>query len=73
MINDELHRHRVGQRSRLQRIAIAQLQPAGPVGEGAAVTAYGIGGGASGDERCGGGTGLGIEVIDGQQAAVAER
>ncbi|MCY1425105.1 hypothetical protein D9M71_408850 [compost metagenome] len=52
-------------------MAVAQLQPGGPVGEGAAVAAHSIGGGAGGDEGGRGGVGFSIKAIDGQQAAFA--
>ncbi|BGD47795.1 hypothetical protein CRPA5_30920 [Pseudomonas aeruginosa] len=67
MIKDELHRYGVRQRPHLQCLAVAHLQPAGPIGEGAAVAAHGIGGGTGGNECGSGGTGLGIEAINGKR------
>lgn len=67
MIDEELYGYRFREGAVLQVPAIAQLQPACPVGEGAAVAAYGIGGGAGRHEGCCCGAGLGVETINGQR------
>ncbi|MNR20463.1 hypothetical protein D3C85_1373030 [compost metagenome] len=54
VIQHELHRYGRGQRSVPEDLAVAQLQPRRPVGEGAAVTAHGVGRGAGGDKGRGG-------------------
>lgn len=51
VVNHKLYGHRGGQGRIAERLAVAQLQPGRPVGEGAAVAAYGVGRGTGGDER----------------------
>ncbi|MNF84616.1 hypothetical protein D3C84_669860 [compost metagenome] len=51
VVNHKLHGHRGRQGRITQRLAVAQLQPGGPVAESAAVAAHGIGRSTGGDER----------------------
>ncbi|MNN85359.1 hypothetical protein D3C81_2026390 [compost metagenome] len=67
MIDDELHRDIGRQRTVAERPAIAQLQPGGPVAEGALVAAHGIGCGAGGDEGLSGGTGAVGQAVQRQR------
>ena len=53
MIEDELYCHRRRQWGIAQRLAIAQLQPGRPVGEGSAVAAQGVGRRVGGDAEFG--------------------
>ncbi|MNT67589.1 hypothetical protein D3C72_2057450 [compost metagenome] len=67
VVDDELHRDFRGQGAVTERSAIAQLQPGGPVGEGAAVAAHGIRCGTGGNERFGGVAGAFAEPIQRQR------
>lgn len=51
MIEDELQRYGCGQWRVPERLTVAQLQPGRPIGQGAAIAAHSIGGGAGSDKR----------------------
>ncbi|MNT26172.1 hypothetical protein D3C72_1617310 [compost metagenome] len=57
VVDNELHSDIRGQGAVTDRAAVAQLQPGGPVGEGAAVATHGVSRGAGGNKGLGGGLG----------------